>query len=75
MSQREQMRIRSSVRVTPWMVAVLLWLTTMILTPISLWVVGEEVFPLVASVGVVMQAGAVMAVLAETWPARRIAAP
>ena len=48
------------------------WLLTMIATPISMWVLGDEVFPFMASLGVAMQLAAVVVSLRLGWSWRRI---
>ncbi|NDJ35428.1 MAG: carotenoid biosynthesis protein [Chloroflexi bacterium] len=57
-----------------WSIAVIVWLATLIATPITIWTVGYERFPLIASVGVVAQFAASMAALACSWKAARILA-
>ena len=47
------------------------WALSMISLPILRWVVGENVLPLGISVGVLLQLGAVRAILAWAWGARR----
>jgi hypothetical protein len=38
-----------------WLGSLLLWLGFLIATPIAVWVLGEEVFPLMATLGVLAQ--------------------
>lgn len=53
--------------------ALSLWLLTMIATPISMWVFGEQAFPIMASLGVLVQLAAVLISLRIGWSWRRIA--
>jgi putative membrane protein len=46
----------------------------LIATPISVWIAGEEAFALMATLGVLAQAGATLAALARGWSLRRILA-
>jgi putative membrane protein len=55
-----------------WLGSLLLWLGFLILTPIGVWVMGEAVFPLMASLGVLAQFAATLLGLALGWTARRI---
>ena len=48
------------------------WLLTLIATPISMWVLGEQVFPLMASLGVLVQLAAVLICLRLGWSWRHI---
>ncbi len=48
------------------------WLLVWIATPIALWMAGAEVFPLLASLGVLAQLFASISALRLSWPARRI---
>ncbi len=49
-----------------------LWLAMLIATPISLWVAGDGVFPLMASLGVLAQLTAVLLALSLGWNWRSI---
>jgi putative membrane protein len=55
-----------------WGGSVLLWLGIMIATPVGVWILGETVFPLLATLGVLAQFAATTLSLALGWPARRI---
>lgn len=55
-----------------WGIALILWLASLIATPISIWVYGPGVFPPVASLGVVVHALTTLAALACGWDLRRI---
>ena len=56
-----------------WLASLTVWLTVLIVTPISIWLAGESAFLLMANVGVLAQAAAVLLALAGCWPARRTA--
>jgi putative membrane protein len=52
---------------TAWGISLIAWLTILIATPISIWVAGEEIFPLMATLGVLAQAGSILLALAGNW--------
>lgn len=53
-------------------IALAAWLATLIATPISLWILGEQVFPVMASLGVLVQLLAVVLALSLGWNWRAI---
>ncbi len=55
-----------------WLVAIIVWLGIMVATPIALWLLGDPVFPLLASLGVLAQLIAVLLTLAQTWSIKRV---
>ncbi|NJL93508.1 MAG: carotenoid biosynthesis protein [Anaerolineae bacterium] len=55
------------------MAALTVWLATLIATPISQWA-GLQMFPLMATLGVMGQASATLAALSHNWSAERISA-
>jgi putative membrane protein len=55
-----------------WMAQVGVWVLALIMTPISLWLAGEDTFALVASIGVITQLAASLTALSFKWRARRI---
>jgi putative membrane protein len=59
--------------VIPWAAALWLWLALLIATPISMWIGGAGLFPLMATLGVLAQTGVTLMTLAGTWSLARIA--
>lgn len=57
---------------TAWVAALGLWVALLIATPISLWMGGDSLFPLMATLGVLAQAMATLLALADIWPLGRI---
>jgi uncharacterized membrane protein len=57
---------------TAWAVSVVMWLALLIATPISIWLAGEEIFPLMATLGVLAHGAATLSALASGWPAARV---
>ena len=57
----------------PWAAALWLWLALLIATPISIWVGGADLFPLMATLGVLAQTGVTLITLAGTWSLARTA--
>lgn len=55
-----------------WVASLALWLAVLIATPISQWLVGAEVFPLMATLGVLAQAAATLIALVSGWPTSRV---
>lgn len=51
----------------------IVWLVTLAATPITLWIFGPEVFPIVIKFGVLAQATASLFALSLTWPLGRVA--
>lgn len=60
-------------RTSAWVLAAIVWLASLIVTPISLWIGGEPTFPVLASLGVLAQLLTVLLALAKSWPISRIA--
>lgn len=56
-----------------WKAGLIIWLSCLIAAPISVWMIGEESFPLLASLGVLAQLTTVLLALGITWPASQIA--
>jgi uncharacterized membrane protein len=63
---------RRGVWITLWTLSLILWVGLLIATPISLWLAGRDVFPIMATLGVLAQAGATLLALAGGWPSPRI---
>lgn len=57
---------------TPWLVTLGLWVGLLIATPISMWMGGDRLFPLMATLGVLAQAVATVWALADIWPPGRV---
>lgn len=57
-----------------WKAALILWIAVMILTPISLWLGGEDLFSTMAILGVLAQATVVLLSLMITLPISRVIA-
>jgi len=55
-----------------WVVSLVMWLTLLIATPISIWLAGEDIFPLMATLGVLAHGAATLSALAGGWPAGRV---
>ena len=55
-----------------WRLALAVWVAVLIVTPISLWVFREAVFPAMATLGVLAQAAVTLLALARAWPPRRL---
>ncbi len=55
-----------------WKGLAAVWLGVLILTPVSLWLVGEAAFPWIASLGVAAQAALVLYSLAQGWGVSRV---
>ena len=56
-----------------WPASLVLWIVTIIGTPIAVWCLGEQVFPHTATLGVVTQTISVVLALGVTWSAKRVA--
>jgi len=56
-----------------WADSLVVWLAVLIATPFLIWVVGEQVFPRMVTLGMLAQAAATLLALACRWPARRLA--
>ncbi len=59
---------------TAWAVSLALWMGAMFATPLVVWLVGENVFPLMATLGVLAHVTTTLAAQTGGWPARRMAA-
>lgn len=57
---------------TFWAAWLMVWVALLIATPVSMWVVRERIFPLMASLGVLAQAGTTGLALARCLPPRRV---
>lgn len=57
---------------TGWRISAAFWLVLLIATPISLWIFGLQVFPLMATLGVLAQLVAVLVALSHQWNGARI---
>lgn len=57
-----------------WKAALIIWVAVMILTPIGLWIGGEGLFPILATIGVLAQVTVVLLSLAITFPVFRVVA-
>ncbi len=55
-----------------WLALLVLWLLVWIVTPIAGWTWGDDVIPLLASLGVLAQAAVSMVALARAWPLSRM---
>lgn len=55
-----------------WKAFLIVWVMVMILTPIGIWIGGEDPFPLLATTGVLAQAILVILSLATTWSFSRV---
>lgn len=55
-----------------WVGSLALWLGVLIATPIGLWIFGDQLFPPLATLGVLAQFAATLFGLALGWPLRRI---
>jgi putative membrane protein len=56
----------------PYLAALGIWLVVMIATPIGIWVGGEKLFPLFASLGVIAQSSVTFLALLSRWNIRRL---
>lgn len=55
-----------------WLGMVSAWLLVWIATPVALGIAGEGAFPLLATLGVLVQVAATLTTLALCWPMRRV---
>lgn len=55
-----------------WSVSLALWLATLISTPLILQSVGDGVFPLMTTAGVLLQTSTTLIGLASGWPLKRV---
>jgi putative membrane protein len=55
-----------------WLASLALWLAVLIATPISIWLAGDDVFPVVATLGVLSQSAATLIALISGWPTGRV---
>jgi putative membrane protein len=55
-----------------WFASLALWLVVLIATPISIWLVGEDSFVLMAALGVIVQGAATLFALISGWPTGRV---
>jgi len=55
-----------------WVASLALWVALLIATPVSVWLAGDDLFPLMATFGVLAQAAATLIALASGWPAGRV---
>ena len=55
-----------------WYASLALWIALLIATPISIWLVGEDKFPLMAVLGVMAQGAATLFALISGWPTGRV---
>ena len=55
-----------------WKAALIIWGSVLILTPIGLWIGGEDLFPTFAMLGVLAQVTVVLLSLAITYPLSRV---
>ncbi len=58
-------------RATPFAILSVVWVVTMVATPIMMAVLGEPTWPAIISAGVLFQTLAVLAALSEAWGVRR----
>lgn len=70
----QQLKRYPGKRVIAWLTALIGWLLVLIATPIGLWTVAGDIFPFLASLGVLAQLGATLSALSLGWQARRILA-
>jgi lycopene cyclase domain-containing protein len=56
---------------TLWTASLVLWVALLIATPISMWLAGDDLFPFMASLGVLAQGAATLIALSSGWPATR----
>ncbi|GAB4539964.1 MAG: carotenoid biosynthesis protein [Anaerolineae bacterium] len=54
-----------------WLISLLVWVTMLIATPPGMWLFGDGLFPLMATLGVLAQATTTFFALAGGWPAAR----
>jgi lycopene cyclase domain-containing protein len=57
-----------------WIVSLGVWLIVLILTPIGMWIFGEEIFPWLVVPGVLANFACTILALHQTWSLRRISA-
>lgn len=57
-----------------WKISLMVWIIVLILTPIGLWIGGDNLFPLLATTGVIAQVVVVLLSLAITWTLSKILA-
>jgi putative membrane protein len=55
-----------------WILSLALWVALLIATPVSLWLAGDDLFPLIATLGVLAQAAATLIALAGGWRVGRV---
>ncbi len=55
-----------------WIASLILWVVLLIATPISMWIAGDGLFALMATMGVLAQAGATLAGLIGSWAVWRV---
>jgi putative membrane protein len=65
-------QVRQGRLLSAWLISLLVWIALLIATPISIWLAGDGVFPLLAAWGVLAQATAAFLGLAGGWPARQV---
>lgn len=57
---------------TTWLATTGGWILVLIATPIGLWTIAGDIFPFLATLGVLAQLGATISALSLTWTTRRI---
>jgi uncharacterized membrane protein len=55
-----------------WFMSLALWVVLLIATPIGIWLAGDNLFPLMATFGVLAQAVVTLIALASGWPVGRV---
>lgn len=59
-------------RLIAWLATLTAWLLVLIATPVGLWTVAGDIFPFLASLGVLAQLSATLSALSLGWSGRRI---
>jgi len=63
--------VRQGSLLTAWLISLLVWIALLIATPISMWLTEADIFPLMATLGVLAQAATTLLALAGGWPTAR----
>lgn len=69
----QSLRLVRSPRVLGLWISLVLWIVILIATPIAMWLGGEGLFPLMASLGVLAQCSATLFSMYQGWAFRKVA--
>jgi lycopene cyclase domain-containing protein len=55
-----------------WAASLVFWVVLLVATPISIWLAGDTLFPMMVRLGAMAHTGATLIALASGWPAGRV---